>query len=396
MPESLMHSQDARSRHEVDLLLSCARTEITPEISDRIRAVVRKGIDWIALIRLAMRHDVMPLLYRNLQKVCAESVPENVLGPLRTRYRLQEAQARRRTDELVRILPLFEEHDILAVPYKGPVLAQRLYGDLSLREFGDLDIMIRERDVPRAKDLMQHWGYEVIYLKNSDQLAEHVRTNRELIFDHRADGTRLELHWRFALQSLCVKHDPERFLQRFEMISLAGSQVPSLPLEVYFLILSLHATKHKWRQLKLICDIAEILGHGDLDWRCVLREADDLGLKRMLAVGALLAEDPLEVVIPAELARGLQIDRTARALAAQVGRSLFEEPDKDWRAHADFYFQVKIRERFRDRASMLYRNLPYKLTPDERDRQFLPMPEFLSPVYYLVRPVRWAWEKVND
>ena len=396
MPESLVHSQAARSQREVDLLLSCARTQVTPEISDRIRAVVRKEIDWIALIRLAMRHDVMPLLYRNLQKICPESVPENVLGPLRTRYHIQAAQARRRTDELARILPLFEEHGILAVPYKGPVLAQRLYGDLSLREFGDLDIMILERDVPRAKDLIQHLGYEVIYLKDTDQLAEHIRANRELIFDHRSDGTRLELHWRFALQSLCVKHDPERFLQRFERIWLAGAQVPSLPLEVYFLILSLHATKHKWRQLKLICDIAEILGHGDLDWRYVLREADDQGLKRMLAVGVLLAEDSLEVVIPAELARGLQTDRTTRALAAQVGRSLFEEPDEDWRAHADFYFQVKIRERLRDRAIMLYRNLPYKLTPDERDRQFLPMPEFLSAVYYLVRPVRWAWDKVND
>ena len=396
MPESLVPSQDARSHHEVDLLLCCARAEITPEISDRIRADVRKGIDWIVLIRLALRHDVMPLLYRNLQKVCPESVPDNILGPLRTRYHAQAARARLRTDELVRILPLFEEHGILAVPYKGPVLAQRLYGDLSLREFGDLDIIIQERDVPRAKDLIQHLGYEVIYLEDTTQLAEHVRANRELIFDHRSDGTRLELHWRFALQSLCVKHDPERFLQRFERISLAGAQVPSLPLEAYFPILSLHATKHKWRQLKLLCDIAEILGHGDLDWKYVLREADDLGLKRMLAVGALLAENLLEVAVPQELAHGLQIDRTARALAAQVGRSLFEEPDEDWRAHADFYFQVKIRERLRDRASMLYRNLPYKVEPNERDRQFLPMPEFLSPVYYLVRPLRWAWEKIND
>ena len=28
--------------------------------------------------------------------------------------------------------------------------------------------------------------------------------------------------------------------------------------------------------------------------------------------------------------------------------------------------------------------------------EFLPMPEFLSSMYYLVRPVRWAWEKWND
>ena len=98
-----------------------------------------------------MRHEVMPLLFRNLQLAGPDSVPENILGPLRTRYEAQAAQARRHAEELVRILPPFEDHEIPALPYKGPALAQRLYGDLSLREFGDLDLMILERDVPRAR-----------------------------------------------------------------------------------------------------------------------------------------------------------------------------------------------------------------------------------------------------
>ena len=409
MSEPVMQSRDARSRPEVDLLLSCARTQITPEFADRIRGAVEKDVDWIALIRLAMRHEVMPLVYRNLQQVCPDSVPENIFEPLRTRYEAQAAQARRHAEELVRILPLFADHGISAVPFKGPALAQRLYGDLSLREFSDLDILILERDLPRAQDLIRRYGYEFRFsVEDTDKLAEYIRTNLdcELVF-YNSDGMRLEMHWRFARRFACVQHDPERFLQRCETIWLAGAQVPSLPLEVYFLILSLHATKHKWQQLKLICDIAEILGHADLDWKYVLREADDLGLKRMLAVGTLLAQDPLELAVPAELAHGLKIDRTARELAAQVRRGLFEEPDKAWNMPADFPYQFTIRERLRDRVSMLYPNLNLlatesaqqllaKLAPTERDRQFLPMPEFLSSVYYLVRPVLWAWDKMND
>jgi hypothetical protein len=242
-------------------------------------------------------------------------------------------------------------------------------------------------------------GYEFAplfgHLEEADKLAEELRKNRELRFYHASDGTRLELHWRFTMQLACVKQDPERFLQRIERISLAGAQVPSLSLEAYFLILSLHATKHQWRQLKLICDIAEILGRADVDWRYVLREAHDLGLQRMLAVGTVLAQDLLNAAVSPELAQGLQIDRTARALAAQVRRGLFEEPDENWQDQADFPFQVKIRERLRDRANMLYRNLPSKFSPDERDRQFLQMPDFFSSLYFLVRPVRWAREKVN-
>jgi Uncharacterised nucleotidyltransferase len=365
MSEPLVQSRGARSRLEVDLLLSCARTQITPDIADRIRRVVQKEVDWIALIRLAMLHNVVPLLYRSLHQVCPESVPENILGPLRMRYEAQAARARRDAEELVRILRLFKDHGIAAVPYKGPALAERLYGDLSLREFGDLDILTLERDVPRAQELIRRLGYEFTWFKDTDKIDEYVRTDPdcELQF-YRPDGTVLEIHWRFA-RRLAVKQDPERFLQRSEMIWLAGVQVPSLPLEVYFLILSLHATKHKWGQLKLIGDIAEILGHTDLDWTYVVREADDLGLRRILAVGALLAEDPLEVVVPAELVQGLKIDRMARALAAQVRRGLFEEPDQAWREPADFHFRYKTRERQRDRASMLYTSLLAKVAPTE-------------------------------
>ena len=399
MPEPHVFLGDTRTSPEVELLLSCTRTRISEEFRERIRFAAEKKVDWIALIQLAMRHDVMPLLFRNLQRVCPDSVPKDILRALRARYHEQGARARRRAEELVRILALFEEQGITAVPYKGPTLAQRLYGDLSLREFGDLDIMILERDILRVENLIRSHGYDFrsdfASLKDASRFAQYIRTNREVPFCG-PDGEMLELHWRFAWRRACVQHDPERFLQRFEMVSLAGAQVPSLPLEVYLLVLSLHATKHKWRQLKLICDIAEILGQADLDWHYVLREANDLGLRRMLAVGILLAEDPLEVVAPTELARGLKIDRVARALADEVHRSLFEEPDENWLLQADYRFQFNIRERLQDRASMFFRNLLPRLAPNERDRRFLALPDSLSSIYYLVRPLRVAWERMTE
>jgi hypothetical protein len=408
MPDPAVPLRDARNQPEAALLLACSRTRITPEIADRIRMLVQKEVDWLALIRLAMRHNVMPLLYRSLQQVCPDSVPANIFAPLRANYEMQAALARRRAEEVVRILPLFEDRGIPIVPYKGPALAQRLFGDASLREFSDLDFLILERDVSTAKELIRSLGYEYTLYKDTDDLAEYIRTNPdcELQFK-RPDGAILELHWRFSRRSAGVRRDPERFWQRTEIIQLAGAQVPSLSLEVYFLILSMHAAKHKWGQLKLICDLAEILAHPGLDWTYVVREATDLGLRRMLSVSALLAEDVLDVEIPAELAQGLRIDSIARGVAGQISRGLFAERDKAWNAPADFFFQFKIRERLRDRtgvlcqsapeeAKLFCRRLPDKLTPNERDRQFLPMPESFSSLYYLVKPVRWTWEKVSS
>lgn len=395
MSEEAVQFRDSKARPEMDLLCWCARTQLTPEIAARIRGAVQKDVDWLALIRLAMRHDVVPLLYRNLQRVCPNAVPDSISGPLRAHYQSLSAQARLHTEELVRVLAACADQGIRAVPYKGPALAQRLYGDVSLRPFGDLDIVVLERDVPRARDLLQRLGYEFVPPNNTLDLAEHVRTGREFQFTS-SEGTSLELHWRLGSRLVRVKQDPERFLQGLETICLAGAQVPSLSLEDYFLVLSLHATKHEWKQLKLVCDIAEILGRADVDWNYVAREAHVLGLKRMLAVGALLAEGALDTALPAELVRGLKMDSTAQAMADRIRRGFAEEPDDAWQREADFSFQFKIRERLRDRASLLCRHLPDGLAPNERDRRFLPMPEFLSSLYFLVKPVRWIWEKFHD
>jgi hypothetical protein len=385
---------------EADLLFATARIRMTAEIEDRIRAAVQQEVDWIYLIRLALQHETIALLYWNLQRICPQSVPAGILEALAARYKAQETETQNRTEELVRILGALKNQGILALAYKGPILAQRLYGNLSLREFSefsDLDIMIRECDLLKARDVILSQGYRLSFLKPSE-VSEYARTNRELHFCRERNGERmLELHWRFMVRSARVKGDPERFLERFETVSLAGTMVRSLPLEVYFLILSLHATKHKWRKVKLICDIAEILGSPDLDWEYVAREAEDLGLRRMLAVAVLLAEDPLQVVAPAALMRRLKVDRMAQVLAAECRQGLLQEPDENWRQEAEYNFLFQIRERLRDRASMFLcdRLLP-KITPDERDRRFATMPECLSALYYFVRPVRMAWEKMTE
>src|SRR6202042_525320 len=61
--------------------------------------------------------------------------------------------------ELTRILEIFESRGIQAIPYKGPVLAAQAYGDIALRQFHDLDIVLRQRDLPAAHEVMMGLGY---------------------------------------------------------------------------------------------------------------------------------------------------------------------------------------------------------------------------------------------
>ncbi|MGC2887741.1 MAG: nucleotidyltransferase family protein [Candidatus Acidiferrum sp.] len=394
MPEQTGKPRGAGNCAEMELLLCCARTRSTPEMSLLIKEVAQKEIDWFQFIRLALRHDMLSLTYWNLQRICPDIVPSGVLEPLRARHEAGAAEARLLAEELVSILGFLDSEGIWAVPFKGPTLAVKLYGDLSLRGFGDLDIMIGERDTLRARHLLIDRGYAPEWVETGE-LNQFLREKHEMLL-YRLDGkVRVDLHWRFTSRSACLAGDPDRFLRHLETISIAGEAVRSLRLETYLLLLSMHAAKHRWVQLKFVCDIAEILAAPDLDWHFVLQEADDLGLKRVLGTGVLLAQCLLGAVVPTKLARDLKIDRTAKALAAQACTQLFAEPGERWGLQGGIACQLEIRERFRDRTKILLRYFSDKLKPSERDRWFLPMPKFLSVAYYFVRPVRLALERMG-
>lgn len=389
MPETLVPNTLRMESPEAELLFSTARISASEEIAERVRTAVGKNINWIYLIQLAMQHGTTALLYAHLRRACPGSVPPGVLEPLAARYKSQFSEARHRAEELTHILAAFEAQSIFALPYKGPVLASRLYGSLALREFSqfsDLDILVHERDLPKARAVVIREGYE-----------EHSRTEREWIFRQRSGGRFLELQWHFTTYLCRVADDPDRFLRRLETVPLAGAMVRTLSLEDYFLVLSLHATKHKWRQLKLVCDIAEILASPEVDWEYVLREADELGVRRILALGVLLAEDPLKVVTPSKLARGLKIDRAARDLAAECRQEWSKRPDDYWRFHADIRFMVRVRERAYDKLKLLLWDWLWPDSmPDEDDQRFVALSPRFSALYYLLRPVRLVCKEIGD
>ena len=72
----------------------CADSDHARKFQIESESPFRKNVNWMALIRLAMRHDVMPLAVSQPPAVCPDSVPENIFGPIRARYQAQAMQAR--------------------------------------------------------------------------------------------------------------------------------------------------------------------------------------------------------------------------------------------------------------------------------------------------------------
>lgn len=369
---------------EVELLLCCARTCINPQSTDRLKTLLQGRIDWTYVIWAALSHQMMPLVFWGLSTTYPETVPKLIFNQLRDHFNAIVRRNLFLTGELLKILDLFNAHGISAIPLKGPVLAASVYGNVALRQFGDLDILVHEQDVLRAQDLLICNGYHADPPMSDAQVKEHLRSAYyDLVFIRDNAKVKIELHWRLTSKSLTFRLDHDHVWERVESVSLAGRKVPSLSPDDLLLYLSAHGSKHFWEKLFWICDIAKLIhAHSGINWGCLMRSAQTYGNERMLFLGLILARDLFEVALPEEVLKKMKADNILKPLSGYVYKNIFSEAYGGNERRYPFYLFVT--ERWRDRFVLLR----LAVIPNERDRALLPLPKFLYFFYYLLRPVR--------
>ena len=372
------------------LLISCAQVGVGSGDPGCIRTSLLEDLDWAYLIETAQRHAVLPLLYQGLVTTCPERVPTAALVQLQDRF---QDNARRNfvlSGELLRCLDVLGAHGIPAVPYRGPVLAASLYGDLALRQFVDLDVLLHKKDVLRARDLLMSLGYRPEFKLNSAQEAAYLRAQSEHKVMRDEGAVIVELHWQIAERYFSFPLDPASLSGRLEPISLAGREVWTFSPEDLLLILCVHGTKHLWERLAWMCDVGKLISTSEaLDWHWVVEQAKALRSERMLLLGLCLAEELLGSSLPDAIRQKMRGDPSVASLAAQVRAWLWcdatERPGNLDRCR----FHLRARERIGDRLRYAWR-LAVTTTPGDWAAVRLPSPLF--PLYYLLRPVRLLGE----
>jgi hypothetical protein len=144
---------------EAEILLCCSRSRPDSHILDRLGGLLDRNLDWAYLLREASFHGVMPLVYSTLRKVGMKGVPTLASDRMRDLARGNIRHSLLLTAELLRLTKCFHTAGIPMVPFKGPILAAAAYGDVTLRHFSDLDILVRKENLPEARSLLLSLGY---------------------------------------------------------------------------------------------------------------------------------------------------------------------------------------------------------------------------------------------
>ncbi len=371
-------------RPELELLLACARTPLQSGNTDAIRMQLSSPLDWNEVLRLARQHAVLPLLYHHLKTLGPQMLPQAAWNRLSNRFRANLSHNLFMTAELLKILRMLEAHGIAAIPYKGPALAAAVYGDVALRQFGDLDILVRQCDVLNVKALLLNHGYQPAFTLTPAQESAYLRSSCEYNFRNKTQGIHLDIHWRIVRPDFMFSLDIDRLWECLETVQLGGHPIPSLRPEELLLILCVHGGKHEWERIGWICDVVQLVhSRRDIQWQRLIEQATRLGVVRILRLGLFLAHDLLDATLPPDIATWVRVDGMANTLAAQVYDQLSQAPHSPNFTHHTF--TLKMRERWRDRMAYSCR-LPGALNVE--DLTFFPLPSYLSGLYYGLRPIR--------
>lgn len=361
---------------EFDMLVACT----SPFQPEAVRDFRWSAINYERTLLLAQHHGVIPQLSDALEQLGPEVSP-TFLQSLRDENLKNTRQALWLTRELFRILAQFKARNVDALPYKGPLLAELLYGNVAARQFCDIDILIRERDLPIAVAALHELGYEPGIDLTPRQERAYLRSGYEYTFDGENGRNLVEVQWRVLPRFYSVDLTTESLFERSRTVRFSGQRIRTLSSEDLLIVLCLHSAKHAWAQLSLLSDVAKLTQTQPLDWESVRGIASELGIARIVALTLALCQRLWSTQIPAVL----HVEGFCEVMVQQQLELLAAATELDAESVPYFRRTLQLRERRSDQLRFLWR---LTTTPSVGEWSTIRLPDALFPLYGAVRAFR--------
>ena len=372
--------KEFKLKPEDKLILSCGHSQVNEELEKKIMKLVNLDLDWEYIVDMATRHRLKPLLYYNLNKICPDNVPEDVLESLKEFYHSNVQKNLMMTGELVKVMKLLEKNGVNAITYKGPVLAQMAYGNVGLREFGDLDILVDKSDALKVIEIMAQTDYE-LYPSINIEDSFYLRFVTEHQFVHRNSGVIIEIKWKFAGDFFTFPADSSFLTNDIINTDLNGFKVNNFSPDNQLLILAIHAGKHDWTRISWIMDITNYIKQHPVNWEYCMNKAEKLGVRKILLINLYLAWDLWGLELPNNILKLIDSDKSIKKISYQIEKRFFQKKD------LNIFGKLSSNLKKRDKLIYGIKDSVNGLTkPGYRDFADIPLPESFFRFYHLLRP----------
>jgi hypothetical protein len=369
---------------EIELLLLCARPQMTEDAIGRIHSLLEQEVDWREIFRLAGNHRIIPMLALHLREHATDLLADDIQSELQEHHRDSTQHNLILAMELLRLIDLFKAAGINVVPFKGTVSAMLSYGDMALRACGDIDLLVLPDNHDKAEKLLEAEGYSVKE-RYQDALQSTLLHEQRRIY--------IDLHW--GIPAGFLRLDTAPLWEDLTEINLLDRPLSTFSRCDTLLVMAINATKEYWRpSLHHLSEIAALTGsYTDGDWMVAFHRARRIGCQRMLVAALLFAHRLLDMELPSAGPVRLFSHRGINRVVDELQDHLFLESgeQKDnaamqliHHASAQSYYLSLTDSSLRRSSDWL----KWAVTPNSSDKAVIKLPAHLSFLYYFVRPLR--------
>ncbi|TLS35558.1 nucleotidyltransferase domain-containing protein [Pseudalkalibacillus caeni] len=349
-------------------------------------------IDWDKFCKLALHHRVYPLLYTKLTKSDIEDIPCPVLQTLEIAFKKNTLHMLHLTSQMEQLSKLCSENNIPCIILKGPVLAFELYGNLSLRTCGDLDVLVPIHKLEKVDQLLTEQGFKMDdYIETV--LADWKWRHHHVTYFHPVLKTKLEIHWRLN-PGPGKEPSFEELWKRKRKFQLNSQTVYYLGIEDLLLFLVSHGARHGWSRLRWLMDIHYITEQ-EVNSNKLLTLSKDHHNSHLLGQALNLSSQLLDTRVNKDLdyiVSKRKSERLAQEAIYYLERmvNLHNNPVPN---DVALYHSRHLFSLMSFNQKVIY--LLSLLHPFPEDAQTLPLPKKFHFLYFPLRPILWLWRKTR-
>lgn len=258
---------DSFSAEERLVLLSADRA--SKEVGRTAYLAVLKSVkDWNQGLSLLSDRAAAALCLKHLRDWdLTGAVPAEVLSGLE-RIRLKVLSRNMLLmGHFQQIAAAFKARNIDLIPLKGIYLSDVLYGDLSLRQFSDLDLLVRPEQSDAALSCLHEMGYS----HKGIPMSQFVAAHQDVVHfpPMSKQGVSVEIHIRLHQKSMPYQVHVPSLWEEAQPEKVHGASVLAFNTEDLLLHLCLHLDKHfesSKFQFTSYYDLVNMLNHRQVDW----------------------------------------------------------------------------------------------------------------------------------
>lgn len=396
--ESVEKNLESALTIEQSLILECSRTELSFVQVGQIKTILQARLDWDYLIATAYQNGVLPLISSNLLQKFSDFLPPEIKEKLALQFQEHTQSNLLLTAKLLEIVRTLTAAGIPVLPFKGPLLAMQAYGNLSLRQFVDLDILVQPKHFDEAVRQTIKCGYQTIseipWLKRKTLFFARQKDISLVSNDFR---TRVELHWKLSGAHFALPLELNQLWERLEEVNLGGIQLKNLAFPDLFVYLCLHGSRHGWERLAWICDLHQsILTEQkkvkEIDWLAIRLHAQKHGCEKVVELGLFLVQEFFALKTNYPGWRQINESETFKQIIQQVWNKVFAKNQNRTEIGDWYLYHLTLKEKKIDKLKLHAHYFLWYLrlivTPNSLDKTVFKLPKMFYPLYYILRPSR--------